>query len=298
MPDMLEGQFVSPETSSDGPALAVLNDTLYVAWVGSGNNHLNIMPSIWRNDRVEFDSARKVTLGDDVTSLGGPALCASRGELLLAWTHDGGSSGGAPSLFGRYFSGSLDAGDFVASLETSDAGPAVVGWDHVNGVNIAWRGSGNPQLNVMPGLTSNEPFTSPETSPYRPSLCVSWFLDSLVVAWTGEGDGQLNYMTCQNDAVYQFNHKVNFPDETSESAPGTAALGRAVYVSWRGRGNDEINLLARNYDDGNQIKRISSQTSPHTPAIAAYQNRIFVAWTGQDEAINLASATAFYDPNA
>ncbi len=78
MPDVLERPFTSPETSDSGPALAAIGDRLYIAWVGRGNGHLNVMPSApLSSGNLAFDSAAKVIVdrgeGEEVDSLNGPA---------------------------------------------------------------------------------------------------------------------------------------------------------------------------------------------------------------------------------
>jgi len=316
MVDVLERPFTSPETSDDGPALAVLGDRLFIAWVGSGNKHLNIMPSIDLPDgRVGFDRNAKVIIQQgesmEVNSLGGPALISSGGELLLAWTHDGGGivgPGSAQSLFGITFNVRLERTGFVSSLEdTSDAGPALTHFHGGNGVNIAWKGSGNNNLNVMQkrpvqvngfvtafdGATKS---TSNETSPFRPALCSGQFGNfTIYIAWTGEGDGRLNFMSFIASNPFEPVPPTDFDSATkvtinehSPSAPAIEALEKGLYLSWRGHDN-RINVLGKNLQSEVVRKQPpSGQTTEHHPALAAYRGRLFVAWTGEDDKLSVA----------
>ncbi len=318
MADVLEFPWTSPdETSDDGPALAVVGDRLYMAWVGSGNDHLNIMPSVdLGGGVVGFDSNAKVVVEvaetQEVQSLGGPALTGtSDGLLLLAWTHNGGGplgGGGATSMFGIFFDQAFQRQGFVASLDTSDDGPALTHWSAGNGINTAWRGSGNTNLNVMQGMDTFTKSTSDETSPFRPALCTSqWPNFTIHMAWTGEGDGQLNVMLCNNDnpfvgappvkTEFASSTKVNFPDETSPSAPAIAALGKGLYLCWQGKGNDQVNVLGMHQGTGERTKKTSERTTEHHPAIVGYRGRLFVAWTGTDDHLNVGQVAPMHDPN-
>jgi len=331
MADMLELPYTSPsETSDDGPALAVLGDRLFIAWVGSGNDHLNIMPSVDRNGHVEFDSDAKVIvdtfISQELHSLGGPALTTtSDGQLLLAWTHNGGGilgPGEAQSMFGITFDQQLNRTGHVPSLEdTSDLGPALANWAAGNGANIAWTGRGNRLLNVMQRRVRDDAgtfrdvfdgdtrFTSPnETSPFRPALCVSdWPNFTIYIGWTGEGDGELNTMLCNNPnpfvgaplpaTIFDSVTKVTISNETSTSALAIEALGRGLYLCWRGTGNNQINLLGM--DLGSELRNKqppSEQTTGHHPAIRAFRGRLFVAWTGEDDHLNLAQTAPLFSP--
>jgi len=319
MADVLEFPWTSPiETSDDGPALAVLGDGLYIAWIGSGNQHLNIMPSVdVGGGVVGFDSNAKIVVdrgqSQELNSLGGPALASTQdGLLLLAWTHDGGGflgPGSARSMFGIFFDPAFNRRGFVASLDTSDDGPAIVNWPQGNGINIGWRGSGNRNLNVMQGMDPNTVETSPESSPFRPALCTSEWPDFAIhLAWTGEGDGELNIMRMVNSnpflgappfkTKFDSASKVSIPNETSPSAPAIASLGKALYLCWRGKGNDQINIMGMHQGTGERSKKPpSSRTTEHHPAIAQYRGRLFVAWTGTDDHLNVAQVAPMYDPH-
>jgi hypothetical protein len=60
------------------------------------------------------------------------------------------------------------------------------------------------------------------------------------------------------------------------------------YVAWRGGGN-QINL--GNLNTGTQI--ISADTTPNIPALAVFNNQLFVVWRGNDDHINVASTNLF-----
>lgn len=317
MDEILERPYTSPqETSSDGPALAVLGDRLYIAWVGSGNDHLNIMPSVDLGNRVlGFDSNAKVVIeygeSQQVQSLGGPGLTATRdGHLVLAWTHNGGGVLGpnaSHDMFGIYFDQGLNRAGFLSSLgDTSDDGPAVAYWANGNGLNTAWKGSGNNHLNVMHDMDPASKFVSQETSPYRPALCTAdWPNFTLYLAWTGEGDGELNLMHCDNThpfagqqadpTVFDSATKLTLNNEHSPSAPAIAALGKGLYLCWQGQ-DKHLNVMGMDLGSPDRAKYVSGQRTAHHPAIAAYRGLLFVAWTGEDGHLNVAQVEPLYSP--
>ena len=75
------------QNSVTGPALAVFNGRLYMAWTGTDNpNHLNVA---YTTDGVNFTAP--VTLsGNSSVAWAGPGLAAFNGKLYLSFT--GGSS--------------------------------------------------------------------------------------------------------------------------------------------------------------------------------------------------------------
>jgi hypothetical protein len=48
----------------------------------------------------------------------------------------------------------------------------------------------------------------------------------------------------------------------------------------------------------NTYKQTSGQTTQHHPAVIAFRDKLFVAWTGQDDHLNLAQMDPVYDPHA
>src|SRR6266566_1777037 len=79
----------------------------------------------------------------------------------------------------------------------SDLGPALA--SHLGRLFIAWRGSGNENLNVASGnLTDLDiPGTSSETSDIAPAL--SWLDGGIYLAWKGAGNDNLNALAVVAD---------------------------------------------------------------------------------------------------
>jgi hypothetical protein len=81
------GKTTFGETSDDGSALASHNGRLFLAWRGSGNEHLKVATVVlFRSTAGAFGIEgleAKITL--DETSEFRPALASHDGRLFLAW---------------------------------------------------------------------------------------------------------------------------------------------------------------------------------------------------------------------
>ena len=88
---------------------------------------------------------------------------------------------------------------------------------------IAWKGSGNEQLNVMSVFEPNKKIILDETSDTSPALTV--FRNSFWIAWKGSGNEQLNVMD-----VFNPNSKIVL-DEESDTFPALTTFIRPVMDS-------------------------------------------------------------------
>jgi len=115
---------------------------------------------------------------------------------------------------------------------------------------IAFRGDGNDQLNIMlssdGGHSFGGKFISHETSTEPPALTSSG--GHLFVAWKGDGNDNLNIAEVAlfaNSAggfgIEGLKNKVTVGD-TSPRAPGLASHDGKLFITWKGDGNDAINV--------------------------------------------------------
>lgn len=167
--------------------------------------------------------------------------------------------------------------------ESSDTTPAIA--SHGGRLFIAWKGCGNPQLNVgvldrdLRGLAGME--ITPEATSHAPAM-VS-FADRLWVAWKGDGNEHLNtaqvewFANTQGGAGIQgLSEKAVLPD-TSEAGPAMAVDG-SLLLGWRGAGNDNLNVGSGG--PGDVDPTTLSDSSDVNPALAAANGAIYVAWKG------------------
>jgi hypothetical protein len=174
------------------------------------------------------------------------AVCASIGQ------RDHLSRGDVATVHAMYslmadviggLSGNITLGD------TSHNGPALAG--HDGRLFLAWRGRGDEQLNVSlsndGGRSFIGKFVSGETTTDPPALASH--NGRLMIAWKGSGNKNLNVAkvdrflsTGGGEGVEGFSDKVTLGD-SSDVGPALASHNGALFIAWRGRGNDKLNLM-------------------------------------------------------
>lgn len=287
------------DTSDAGPALLKVGDTPCIAWKGSGNDHPNVMPIRQNPDgTVWFDTDRKITFQSDHVG-GGIALGQNGRDAGVMWP----SGNGPATLIGNTINENLEVvGDLVALGNATDYAPALCGW--VDVLHMAWTGD-DQRLHVCPlgfgdsgwEFLHEQQHVSNETSEYEPGLAWRPAPNRLYLAWTGEGDGHLNIMYCQGGGWADpppsppvMGNKHTISNEFSEAGPSILVVGSAISLAYRGNGNSNINLLTVDEDNNYSVinKRTSGHTTPYKPALASFWDRWWIAFTGEDDHLNLA----------
>jgi hypothetical protein len=283
------GKVVLGDQSPYQPALASLNGRLYLGWRGDGNDQLNIS--------VSFDNGRSFVnkwTGSD-TSTAAPALCASAGSLFISWKGDSNDNINVAQV-------ALDGNGAPTGLinkvtlgDQTPTSPALASLDNV--LYLAWKGDGNDNLNVISsddGLNFGGKITSGETSPYTPTLVAN--NGQLFIAWTGNGSNQLNVAVIDTDltqgVALGISSKIVL-GESSSTGPSLAALNGYLFLSWKGSGNDNLNV-AVSLDNATTFtgKMTSGETSPESTAMAANNGGVFIAWKGDgNDNLNIAPVT-------
>lgn len=182
--------------------------------------------------------------------------------------------------------------------EISDHGPVLATTN--DKLLLGWVGTPNHKLNFLTsddGICFSNKTTLRDTSPASLSLAV--FDNTFFVAWTGTGQGNLNVM--QSTDGRNWTDKVSLR-ETSASAPSiTVATHKkdggtehTLYLSWRGKGNNRLNIL-RSTDGKNwHDKFVLDETSTSGPSIAGYgeSGGLLLAWRGTgNNALNVVSVS-------
>jgi len=246
------GKHTSGETSDDAPALAGLSGRVFIAWTGEGDGELNFAQVNRISGPPESVSGliNKVTLQE--TSHHRPALAfhtstpgGSR-RTCLAWTGQG--DGNLNIIFDGLGTSFTDKHTFD---ETSSHAPALA--SHDGELFIAWKGSGNENLNVarvdFSGTTvtgiSNK-ITFGDTSDHSPSLTSQGGL--LYLGWTGQGEQKLNLRFSASAATNCTQNHV-FESDSSDDAPALALHNEQLTLAWLGSGSENLNVAKADFLD-------------------------------------------------
>jgi len=131
------------------------------------------------------------------------------------------------------------------SPETTDESPSMASLS--GRLYIAWKGVDSPpHLNVMVSTNGGHSFgnktTSGETSGSAPSLATH--RGRLFIAWRGLPNNQLNVAEVTVDASGSPGALVRkyTSAETSTSGPVLMSTGNDLFITWRGVGNNQLNV--------------------------------------------------------
>jgi hypothetical protein len=133
----------------------------------------------------------------------------------------------------------------VTLPETTPLTPALA--FHQGAWFIAWRGDGNENINIMvsdDGTNFYDKFTS-ETSSDAPSMASTG--DRLFIGWKGSGNNNLNvaevvrWQSSDGSHGLEFDGKITVSD-TSPIAPGLMSFNGQLFITWKGDGNDNLNI--------------------------------------------------------
>ena len=233
---------ILPETSSHSPTIAFFEGRLFIAWKGSGNDNLNILCSQQLSASTmitSFDSRKKHISGE--TSDNAPTLTVHRGGLFIAWKGSGNDNlnVGLVDFIDRGGE-DFDIRGIVNKMilrDTSNEAPALA--SHDNNLFIAWKGSGNDNLNLM-----YSQLFSPDTKQI------------------GDFRTDLKHIS----------------QETSDEAPALASHRGKLFIGWKGSGNDALNSA-----------EVQLSPNPDGPRIAVFGPKQILP-TGDPDHLHVASS--------
>jgi hypothetical protein len=227
------------------------------------------------------------------TAGGSPCLGAGTDQLYLGWRADD------PALnVARVYHTAVLGVDGVEGLadrvkleQFSDASPALATLG--SRLLLAWRGSGNTQLNMAVSKDNGRTFkavsTFGDSSDFGPALTVHNGI--VFIAWIGRGDKKINVAKIgfTPEAIPVLVDKVVLND-SSDASPALASAGDRLFLAWRGSGNTQLNA-AYSEDDGRTFKGTATfaDSSDYGPALTTHAGSLFMAWTGRgNNKINVA----------
>ena len=172
--------------------------------------------------------------------------------------------------------------------DTTTHAPALA--SHLGRLFLAWKGAGNDNLNLMFSADDGRTFvgkvTVPDASTHGPALASG--PTGLWVAWKGSGNDNLNVARAQliGNTAGAFGIEPKLGDKTvvaqlSPVAPALAVHQDERMLSWKGLGNDHLNVMrggASGPFGGPSI--FFEDFSDRTPAVAVHNGSLFIAWKG------------------
>jgi hypothetical protein len=282
------------DTSDASPAVAAHDGKLFLAWKGSGNDNLNVMLS--EDAGATFHGKHT----SPETSSDSPALASHNGQLFIAWKGSGNENLNVATVRRARDTNGNEKIDGINPptilSEFSDNNPAIA--SHNGQLFIAWKGSGNDNLNLAVSTDNGRSFhgtkTFGDTSSDSPGLAS--YDGQLYLAWKGSGNENLNVAAIDlgpnpgNPQINGLVNKLTFTD-TSELGPALVAQGGLLFISWKGAGNDNLNLMFPADFRNCTVKFNSPETSSDAPAVTAQGNQLWMAWKGSgNDNLNVAQA--------
>lgn len=287
--DGLKDKLVLGETSDCGPALAFHDNRVFLAWKGSGNDNLNVVLS---NDSGATFTGKHTS---PETSDDAPALASHKGRLFIAFKGSGNDNINV-AVVQRSGDGNqvVSLSNKVILSDTTDASPAIV--SHNGNLYIAFKGSGNENLNVMVSTDDGASFggkhISSETTTDAPALASC--NGQMYLGWKGSGNENFNVAVVNtgpnptSPTILGTLNKVTFSD-TTDLRTALVAQSGLLFVGWKGSGNDNFNLLFPSDVNSCTSKFTTSESSSHAPSLAATDDSMWVAWKGSgNDQLNVA----------
>ncbi len=244
--ESLTGVSTSSEPSEARPAVACLENRLFIAWKGSGNDNLNLAFS--EDNGKTFGG--KTTL--DESSKHEPALVVIDHTIFLGWTGvDEAVNIAQVALEGN------TAGNIGFKIEaktvlgdTSGDAPALASLDST--LFIAWKGSGNDNLNLASSADKGQTFSGKtvfnELSPDAPALAVH--KNTLFLGWSGKPDGAVNIArvallgNTAGGLAFELENKVTLGSFAIDT-PALASDDTYLYVTFPVNGEELVVVISR-----------------------------------------------------
>ena len=282
-PAVAQQKVVSNQTSNAGPALAVFNGQVFMAWAGTdSNNTLNVAAA---SDGLHFGTP--VTVGTN-WSHASPTLAAFNGKLYLAWQGARNSIAIASSTDGLHFGSPSVVSNYASEGSvalTSCNGQLFLEWadlgTHYVTVANSSDGVNFPSIDQLTNYVGDTPF----------SPSIACFGTTVFNAYARAPLAEDPINRAMIGPVVQSPLLVlgsSAPGLNSSllSGPGLGSVNSELFYSWVGpNASTEINL-ATYYVNGESVTLANQQTLGQTttlnPAVVGFNGHLYIAWVGTD----------------
>jgi hypothetical protein len=286
-PAFAETLLATGQTSTEGPALAVFNGNLFMAWTGTDGNHsINVAKS---SDGLHFGPP-VVFPNNSSVWYAAPAITAFKGKMYLTWTGYQAHINIASSTDGLHYSNqSLVTNPNTGAVQTANGSTALTAT--ANGtLYLGWSGTDGQHTPNLASSTDGVHFTSPSiyvdnSSRWSPALTTVNGSNIPIFAFTQEAVGERPCRTVEGTYGAGFLLPA-CPPGAGQTGPGLGALGTEYFVIWAGTGTAVEVIISPNGAGAVH----TGQTCVGNPAIVGFNGHVYYAWTGTDSAhtINIA----------
>lgn len=177
-----------------------------------------------------------------------------------------------------------------SSHEQANGAPACTTFNEQT--SVAWVGVGNTRLNVK--ANPSDKVTLPETGT---GIALATFRTRLQLAWAGTDDNStLNLISSPDGVAFDPKDKVTLWGNSVGGGPSAVEFSGRLILSWSTRSSirNEQTLNFISSADGRSFDQpfVIPETSSSSPAMAVFQNRLYLAWCGTDDraSINVMSS--------
>lgn len=277
-------------SSVQGPAVAVFNGVVFMAWTGRNADH-TIYLSYWNGSN--WSSLYQLGNNTSLASAG-PALAVYNNKLWIAWTGGGNNINLESSTDGINFSNHIEpwAGTphFTArgSLALASTGTSLyIAWGGQDTANTVYYAHTNTGGEIFGAATPAVYGQGTYGSLYSPAL--GSVAGGMELATVLGPVGQPNALFGQGLVAPNFLGDVPGPNP-SDSGPGMGSQGNNLYIAYPAESPSyaAINVATFVYspDQGGQVIWLNTvpttQTCIGNPAIVSYLGHMYLAWTGTD----------------
>jgi hypothetical protein len=279
-----------PYPSLAGPALALLNNKLFVAWADRDTHALNVAHG------MEVNETHQYVVGAE-TTFTAPALAEHNGRLYIAWA---GEDGGHHLNVRASNDGITwpDSDKRTIWTDFTNVGPSLV--SYLNRLYLVYTGT-DSHIYLIPSdngldFIPDDRIRLVQTASDAPAASARTTQNGdpqFFLAWTGGGN-RINYLECEGT---NFDHlNTSTPGFFDESHSGPALSTNSIEVDLMYRSLDRDSFCQIGAGEGtininNEWRTHYADTSRFRPALARGDNfPEWAAWVGMDgdQSLNVA----------
>jgi len=265
--------------ASAGPALAVFNNQLYMAFIGTDSNEtLNIASS---SDGLHWGAASQLGTNH---SFDQPGLAAFNGQLYMAWTTSVGTGSKlaiASSTDGVHFAPAIVLPTFTSAhgvaltavgatlylaFDDTSANHFATILQSPDGVNFTVRGAFGRSDKTPSLATVGSQLITGYTELALPEAPFPRIIAGIVIPSGVVGTAR-----------------------SSNAGPGMGVLGNQVWVAWTGTGTAQtVHYTVFDFPSGSIISNVQTpEGAVSNPTIVGFGGHPYLAWTGNNAGQNL-----------